>query len=100
MKITIKNREIELKQTMRSMIIWEKIQDKAFNITNLSDVLIYLYSTIQASDRNSDITIDEFFDWIDANPQAFVEFQEWLENEAKRTQQASQKNTKKKKTKK
>ena len=51
MTIEIQGEQIELKQTMRSMIFFEKIQNKPFDIVNVSDVIIYFYSCILASKK-------------------------------------------------
>lgn len=97
MKINIKNKEIELKQTLRSMIVFEKITDKAFNIANISDVIIYFYSCVMASDMDCNVTLDEFINWLDDNKEVFAEFNDWLTTEAEKTAQASGKDKSKKK---
>ena len=84
MTIQIKDNTIELKQTLRSMIIFEKIAERTFSITNISDVVIYFYSVVLASNLNSNITFDDFVDWLDDNPNAFNQFNEWLTTEAEK----------------
>ena len=78
MKITLKNKEIELKYSFRSMMIYEKITGGSFNPKGITEILIYLYSSILASDKNIDLTFEEFMDWIDDNPQVITEFSTWL----------------------
>lgn len=97
MTIEIQGERIELKQTMRSMIFFEKIQGKPFDIVNVSDVIIYFYSCILASKKDIDLDINDFFDWIDANQNAFIDFNNWLTLEAEKTQQLSGTPSKKKK---
>ncbi len=97
MKIEINKEKIELKQTLRSMIIYEKITEKPFNIQNISDVIIYFYSCVVASNTEISITLDSFIDWLDLHKEAFEEFNRWLIEEATKTEQASGKKTKKKK---
>lgn len=84
MTIQIKNNTIELKQSLRSMIIYEKITEKPFAITNISDVVIYFYSVVLSSKLNSNITLDDFIDWLDDNKEAFEEFNAWLTSEAEK----------------
>lgn len=97
MTIEIQGEKIELKQTMRSMIFFEKIQGKPFDIINVSDVIIYFYSCILASKKDINLDINDFFDWLDENKEAFQQFNQWLMTEAEKTQQLSGKPTKKKK---
>lgn len=95
MTIQIKDNTIELKQTLRSMIIFEKITERTFNIINISDVVIYFYSVVMASSLNSNITFDEFVDWLDNNPESFTEFNEWLTTEAEKNNKLTGKKKKK-----
>lgn len=78
MKINIKGKEIELKYTFRTLMIYEKIMGGTFNPQGLTEIIAYFYSTIMASDKNSTLSFDDFMDWIDENPQAIQEFSEWL----------------------
>lgn len=94
MTIQIKDNTIELKQTLRSMIIFEKIAERTFSITNISDVVIYFYSVVLASNLNSNITFDDFVDWLDDNPNAFNQFNEWLTTEAEKNKKLTGKKKK------
>lgn len=99
MIVEINNEKIELKQTMRSMMFFEKIQNKPFTIENITDVIIYFYCCIIASKKEIDLDINDFFEWIDANQNAFIDFNNWLTTEAEKTQQLSGTPSKKKKKK-
>ena len=78
MIINIKNKEVELKYTFRSMIIYEKITGESFQPKGVTEVLIYLFSTIVASSKGIDLTFEEFIDYADENPNIVNEFNEWL----------------------
>lgn len=78
MIINIKNKEVELKYTFRSMIIYEKITGESFQPKGVTEVLIYLFSTIVASSKGIDLTFEEFIDFADENPNIVNEFNEWL----------------------
>lgn len=78
MKITINNKEIELKYSFRAMMIFEKITGASFNPKGITEIMIYFYSTILASDKNIALTFEEFMEWIDEEPQALNEFSQWL----------------------
>ena len=81
MKIKIDNREIELKYSFRSLIIYENIQNKTFAPQTMTDVLVFFFCTILGSDRDVQLSFDDFLDMIDVNPQLVSDFSEWLTNE-------------------
>lgn len=101
MKITINNHEIELKKTFRSYIIFESITDKIFAPKTMSDVVTYFYSVVLASDKDINLTFDEFIDWLDDNENALNDFEQWLTEISKVDSQfqskKKEKNTKEKK---
>lgn len=79
MKVTINNNEITLKTTFRSYIIFENITGKSFTtMASFSDVLVFMYSVILGSSKSTEITFDEFLDYIDANPDMVTKFTEWM----------------------
>lgn len=78
MKVTIKDKEIELKYTFRSLMIYEKIMGGTFNPKGLTEIMAYFYATIMASDKNCTISFDDFMDWVDENPAVVAEFSQWL----------------------
>lgn len=81
MKVKIKDREIELKYSFRSLIIYENIQNKTFAPQTMTDVLVFFYCSIVGSDRDVVLSFDDFLDMIDENPELVTEFSEWLTNE-------------------
>lgn len=96
MKINIKDKEIELKKTFRSYIIFESITDKIFAPKTMSDVATYFYSVVLASDRNLELTFDEFIDWLDENENALNDFEQWLTEISKVDSQLQSKKKEKK----
>lgn len=97
MTIEIKKNKIELKQTLKSMMIFEKITDKNFDIKTISDVIIYFYSCVVASMKDIDLSFDEFIEWLDNNQNSFTDFNDWLLRTAEQQQQLSGTTKKKKK---
>ena len=81
MTITIKNTEIELKNKMRAMIIYEQITDKAFNPQTISDLTIYMYSVILACRPEINLTFSELMEILDESPELFEKFNNWLADE-------------------
>lgn len=78
MKITIKDKEIELKQTIRALMLYENIENKTFNPTTTTDFVTYMYCVVVASSKDYSISFEDFMDAIDENPDKLKEFSEWL----------------------
>lgn len=78
MKITIKDKDIELKNTLRSMIMYENITEKSFNPETVTDIITYMYCVVIASSNDYTLTFDEFINYVDENPTIFDEFGQWL----------------------
>jgi hypothetical protein len=78
MKITIKDKEIELKYTMRSMLMYENITDKTFAPNTMTDIVTYMYCVVLSSTKDYSITYDEFIDYLDENIDVVNEFSQWL----------------------
>ena len=78
MKVTIKDKEIELKLKFRSYIIYEAITKTMFSPQTITDIIIYFYSVLISCDPDLNLTLDEFMDWLDNNNNVFSQFTEWL----------------------
>jgi hypothetical protein len=65
MKIKLHEKNIELKNTMRSMMMYENITEKTFNPQSVTDIIIYMYCVVVASAQDYSITLDEFIEYID-----------------------------------
>ena len=89
MTIQIQDKEVTLKYTFRSLLIYESIQHKSFNPESLTDLMVYIYSTILASDKSLDLDFDYFLEWMDENPSVLTEFSEWLQKQVNKQAQLS-----------
>ena len=65
--IKIKNKEYNLKYSIRSMFIWEQITGKTFDLKQVIDFYIYYYAILMASNKDFEITFDEFIEECDAD---------------------------------
>ena len=74
MEIVIKNKTIDLKYSFRALMIYENITQKNFNPKGLSDVVVFFYSIVVATSKDTTLSFDDFLDWLDANPTAIVTF--------------------------
>lgn len=99
MKIKINDKEIDLKITMRAMIIFEKIADKPFNPITITDLILYFYATILACCPDFDMTFDYFLYYLDDDPSLFKQFTDFINSENEKQNQLNNKsNVLKKKT--
>lgn len=85
MKLTINNQDVKLKQSYRGIVFYEQMAGKSFNPVTTFDMLLYFYAIILGSNKDVNITFDEFMDWIDENPEMPLHFANWLIEEGKRT---------------
>nr|DAJ20171.1 MAG TPA: tail assembly chaperone protein [Siphoviridae sp. ctTYz13] len=82
-KIIIKGKEYKIKQTLRSLFIFEQITNRPFKIETLLDNYIYFYSVILANNKDNVIDWDEFIDAVDENPSLLNEFTKMNEEQNK-----------------
>ena len=78
MKIIIKDKEIELKYSFRSLMMYENITGHTLTQANLTDVITFIYCVIISSSKDYSITLNDVIDYIDENPSFIGEFGEWL----------------------
>lgn len=78
MEIKIKDNELTLKHTFRSMIMYENIMDKSFTPNGMTEILVYFYCVILASKKDLDLKYEDFLDWIDDNPNEVINFTQWM----------------------
>ena len=96
MTFTINGKDVELRQTMRAMLIYENIKGSSFDGSTLDNVLTFFYCCILACTKDFTITFEDFMDVLDDEPQKFSEFTNWIieqtavENEIKKKSQTKQ----------
>lgn len=82
MKVTIKDKEIELKYSIRSMLMYENITGKSFNPETLTDVITFMYCVFVSSSNDYSLKFDDFINELDENPDIVKQFSEWLQSSA------------------
>jgi len=81
MKLNIKDKEIELKYSIRALLMYENMTDKTFSTsTLLTDMVVFMYCVVISSSKDYSLSFDDFIDFLDENPDAIQEFAEWLKN--------------------
>nr|DAY35030.1 MAG TPA: tail assembly chaperone protein [Caudoviricetes sp.] len=79
MKVTIKEQEITLKYSLRSLFLYERKTGESFSPRNIEQFCLYFYCVVCSSNKDLDLTFDEFIDEvIDPQPELMSEFAEWL----------------------
>lgn len=81
MILKIKDREVKLRYSFRSLLLYENIQNKSFTPSTTTDVLVFMYCVIMGSEKDLNFTFDEFLDMIDENQNLVIEFSQWLTGE-------------------
>lgn len=81
MTIKIKGKDVTLRQSFRALILFENITNKSFSPTTTLDVIIYMFCVILSSDKELDLTFDEWLDILDGNPKIMTDFSTWLMDE-------------------
>ena len=79
MTIKIREQEVELRYSMRAIFQYENILG-AFNPKSLSDFATFFYCVVCSSNKDINLTFDEFIDFLDEDPSKITEFAEWLSN--------------------
>lgn len=81
MKVTIKGQqEVTLRYSMRALFQYENITGQSFNPKTLQDFCTFFYCVLCSSNKDLDLTFDEFVDYLDEDPSKISEFAEWLGN--------------------
>lgn len=84
-KVVIKGVEVELRYTIKGLILFEGVKAQAPNSGNIFDAMALVWSFLRAEiDRKKldlNLTLDDFIDWIDEDKANYKRCIEWL-NEA------------------
>lgn len=78
MKITINEKEYEVKYNLRAMLLFEQIANKAFEIKTMFDEYVLFYASILGANKECDLDFDVFIEWAEENPNALNEFTELI----------------------
>lgn len=82
--ITIKGKEYNIKNTIRTMFIWEQIMQRPFEIKTTQDNFVFLYSLLLANNPDNVISWDEFIDALDEDPSIMLGFNKLLDDDKKK----------------
>ena len=94
MKIQISDTTIELKYSFRAYMIYEQITDGSFTPKGMKEIITFFYSVVMGSNKNLTITLDDFIDWLDSNPEMINNFSTWLADNINRQNELAPKEEK------
>lgn len=100
MTVKINGKEIILKQTIRSLLMFENIKGTSYSPNSLNDILLYLYCVVVASSRDYTFSYEDWIDWVDENPAElekivqFIQQTEQNQNDFKKKSQVTKKEKK------
>lgn len=105
MTIKIKDKDYNLKYSIRALFLYERITGKSFETTSLENQFIFFYCLILSANPDMDLTFEDFIDAIDSGDldvtqiNQFVQEQQQkqLELSAKKSAESSKKKPSKKK---
>lgn len=81
-KLRIKDKEYNLKYTLRALFIFESICKKPFKIETLLDNYVFFYSMLLASNPDAKVlTWDEFIDALDSDPNLLSQMGDLIEKQ-------------------
>lgn len=95
-KISINNKELNLKYTLRAFFIFENMTGYPFRFGKLMDEFILFYSFLLANNESFDIPFDEFVSICEEDLTRFGQFKEFLLTEIKLRSQSAESDVKKK----
>lgn len=100
--IKIKGKKYNFKYTIRALFVFESITGKAFEIKNLFDNYVFLYSILIANNPDKTMLFDDFINALDDDPKIYQQLndilnehnqmQEVLEGGTKEDQEGEKKN--------
>ena len=78
MKITINEKEIELKYSFRALMMFENINGTTYNGGGLTEAITLFYCIAVTSSKDYSLDYDYFIDWLDENQDILKEFFTWI----------------------
>ena len=80
MELNINGKKVELKYTMRAMIMYENITNAVFSPKTISDIITLFYCVVLSSMKDYTLTFEGFLDWLDENTDELTNFSQWLQD--------------------
>lgn len=69
--VKIKGKKYNFKYTIRALFVFEAITNKQFQISNLFDNYVFLYSILVANNPDNTLLFDDFINALDEDPKIY-----------------------------
>lgn len=76
--ITVKDKPLILKYTLRSFFVFENLAGHVFVFGKLLDEYLLFYAFLLANNERFDVSFDDFINECDNDPSLFSQFKEFL----------------------
>lgn len=77
-QIEINGKQYNFKYTIRALFVFESITGKAFEIKNLFDNYVFLYSILIANNPDNTLLFDDFINALDEDPKIYLQLNDLL----------------------
>lgn len=78
MTIKIRDKEYNLKYTLRAMILFEQLKGSVFELKTTTDNTIFFYCILLANNKEFGMTYDEFLTELDEDMTLFSKYLEFI----------------------
>ena len=79
--VTINRKKYKVKNSLRSMFLFEAITKKPFTLSTLMDNYIYMFSILLANNPDMELTWDGFIDEVEKHPSIITEMSKIIEHQ-------------------
>lgn len=84
MKLKINEKEIKLKNSLRSLILYENVTGQTFAAPQtIQDIITYFYCVVVGSSKDYSLSFDNFVDLLDEQPNLINDFTAWIQEQVK-----------------
>lgn len=81
MTVEINGVRYKMRYSLRGLVMYEAIKDRPDNKGGLMDEIILFYSILAASNEDSTMTFEEFFEAMDSDMIMFSSIKKWFAGE-------------------
>lgn len=83
MIVKLRDKNIELRNTIRMYVMFEAVKKEPFNPSLVTDLLLLLYSCVVCAGAKG-VTYDEVIELVDGSPSILPDFVAWLAQEGEK----------------
>lgn len=80
MELKINDKNVELKYSLRSMMMYENVTNSTFAPSSITDIITLFYCVVITSMKDYSYSFDAFLDWLDENTDKLEDFSQWIQD--------------------